>query len=92
MGARPGTAMLCIEWEMRIRATAPDAPPWLRTGLASFLANELVNSDGLLSLADALEEASVAATMPDTRQQLRRLADLPRQLAPYRAPAPGDVG
>jgi hypothetical protein len=72
----------------RVAEAAPDAPAWFRAGVTRILTLPGVSPDALLLVADALEECASVAEADNERAlstQLRRLADLPRDLAPRRA-------
>ncbi len=76
-------------WYERAHLAAPTTPAWIRHSVGFFLKHPRADSDALLALADALTEASEAAALTchqaTLAPELRRLADLPRRLAPFRA-------
>ena len=79
-----------IERRARFRQSitriAPKTAPWFRTHLARLLAASQIGQpvDGLLIIADSLEEAAMAAISGgeiELAAQLHRLANLPRDTA-----------
>ena len=77
-------------WLDRARWDAPMTSPALHEVVARVCVNPASSSDALLILADALTEASheVQYGSLERRAELRKLADLPRALAPTRAAVP----
>ncbi|WP_428485984.1 hypothetical protein [Rhodopila sp.] len=74
---------------------APAVPGWLRAGVAALLCDPAADSDALLLLADALEEAAGVAEACGERVlclQLRALAGLPRMRVPSRVVAAAQGG
>lgn len=74
------------QWWSTVRRTAPLAPPWLSTLITEILVSDLA-SDGLLIVAEALDDAALAAGVDgkvSLAMQLQDLANLPRELAPRR--------
>lgn len=74
-------------WRMQeaMGMLAPAVPFWAIGLIGRTLANPLATPDALLVLADALAEAARLAPIegaPAIGRQLRRLADIPRRLAP----------
>jgi len=81
-------------WRARAMAAAPEAPYWLTTAVAAFLADERADSDAMLLLADALEDAARAAGAfgeAASARALHQLADVPRRWAPLRAAPDGSA-
>ncbi len=76
-------------WYERAHLAAPTTPAWIRHKVGFFLNHPRADSDVLLALADMLIEASETASLMGLQAtlapELRRLADLPRRLAPFRA-------
>lgn len=67
-----------------IGQVAPRTDGWFRAGMARLLLQMRRSRDGMLIIADMLEEASHAAAAEgrvEISAQLHILADLPRQLA-----------
>lgn len=81
-------------WRVLAVGAAPLAPRSLTISIAAILSDSRANSDVLLVLADALEEASVEASLDglDTQaRELHRLAELPRRIAPSRGQTVGQT-
>lgn len=77
-------------WWSLVRDAAPSTPTWFAIALARILCAREMSSDALLILADAIEECARTASFdagapPGLPEQLRKLAELPRDLAPKRA-------
>ena len=73
-----------------IAAILPSEPAWAHAALAQLLANPRAPSDALLIVADAMELGRLQANAdgnPAVARGLASVADLFRQIAPYRAGA-----
>jgi hypothetical protein len=84
----PPALYIRASWWRRTRETAPLVPAWFSHTLARILAAGATSADALLNLADALDESSHMVALNGEEMlagQLRKLADLPRELAPIRS-------
>jgi hypothetical protein len=75
-------------WFRRVLNVAPRLPAPMVSFLSAALADPNASSDSLLWIADTLELAAADSRIngrPHQAGELHAVADLPRQLAPYRA-------